>query len=177
MQSPVPQQACAADVMLELLLEIGACQRRLRAQLDEGLRAGALGYTELLVLWLCGREPESGRLQKDLAIEAGVSAAQMSGVVEGLRQRGLLVGVRGLQDRRQQYWHLSAEGRRLLDEMRRLVSVSFQPLRERFPVEEERRLRGLLQQVRTASDWPRTLGLFVPDPPPAAELPASGAAS
>jgi DNA-binding MarR family transcriptional regulator len=149
--------------MLELLHELAACQRRLRRHLDGGLRVGTLGYTELLVLWLCDRAPDSGVLQKDLAIETGVSSAQMSGLVEQLRQRGLLVAVRRPQDRRQQFWYLSGEGRRLLDDVRQVLSVAFEPLRERFTIEEERRLRGLLQRVCTASDGPQTLGLFAPD--------------
>src|SRR4051812_24468900 len=46
-----------------------------------------LSDTELIVVWMCSGE---GRVQVDLAGSTGISPAQMSGLVERLRGRGLV---------------------------------------------------------------------------------------
>ena len=59
--------------------------------------------------------PDGLVCQNDLASAMSVSSAHVSGLVEQLRARGLLVGVRPPEDRRCQVWHLTAAGRACLD--------------------------------------------------------------
>ena len=99
---------------MELIHELSRCQRLLRAWLDERLRPWDLRDTDFWALWLCGRFAPDGVVQHELAAAAGVSEAQMSGLVERLRQNGLLIGCRGEPDRRRQYWRLTAAGNDLL---------------------------------------------------------------
>jgi DNA-binding MarR family transcriptional regulator len=100
--------------LVELIQGLSRCHRVLRVWLDERLRPWDLRDTEFWALWLCSRSAPSGVVQHELAAAAGVSEAQMSGVVERLRQNGLLIGCRSEPDRRRQYWRLTAAGDNLL---------------------------------------------------------------
>jgi DNA-binding MarR family transcriptional regulator len=52
--------------------------------------------------------------QLELAQRMGMSPAQISGLVEVLRQRALLVSERSPRDRRRQTWRLTAAGEKVL---------------------------------------------------------------
>ncbi len=109
----------SADVMpLKLAHEIACCHRLLRVWLIDRLRGWGIGDHDFWVLWLCDRAAPEGVAQHKLADAAGVSEAQMSGVVERLRQHGLLIGCRSGPDRRRQYWRLTAAGDELLGRIR-----------------------------------------------------------
>src|SRR4051794_32867507 len=72
--------------LLRLIHWLGAAGRQLRRRLLEVAETFELTDTELLVLWLCcGR----GYVQVELAGALGISPAQMSGMVERLRNRNL----------------------------------------------------------------------------------------
>ncbi len=116
----VPHEPMRADggTLVELIHELSRCQRLLRAWLDERLRPWDLRDTDFWALWLCSRWAPRGVVQHELATAAGVSEAQMSGLVERLRQNGLLIGCRSEPDRRRQYWRLTAAGNELLTRIR-----------------------------------------------------------
>ena len=156
-----PQLVC--DELVELAQELAFCQRQLWSLLMEGLRPWKLSYTEFVVLWFCERATACGVPQKDLVTATGVSPAQISGVVEQLRRRGLLVAERGPQDRRQQLWHLADEGRRMVAELRTGLVLAAEHFGERMSPLDTERLRELLQRLRTAAELPPLLGLFAPD--------------
>jgi DNA-binding MarR family transcriptional regulator len=163
-QSP-PQRAPQPfrDGLVELAHELALCQRQLWSLLMECLRPWELGPTEFVVLWLCERAAVHGVPQKDLVTASGVSSAQMSGVVEQLRRRGLLAAERGPQDRRQQLWHLADEGRRMVAELRTALAPAAEHLCERMSPLDTERLRELLQRLRAAAELQPLLGLFAPD--------------
>jgi DNA-binding MarR family transcriptional regulator len=98
-----------------LIQEIGQCHRLVRTALNQLTRRWALSDTEFLVLWLCGRARPNGIAQNDLAAAVGASAARMSGLVEQLRHRDLLVSKRSSQDRRRQLWQPTSRGLRTID--------------------------------------------------------------
>jgi DNA-binding MarR family transcriptional regulator len=75
-----------------------------------------LGDADLLVLWSCAGGAERGVPQNLLVDEVGLSPAQTSGLLDRLRQRGLVTSRRPAQDRRRQLWRLEPDGRRLLGE-------------------------------------------------------------
>jgi DNA-binding MarR family transcriptional regulator len=104
-----------------LIHELSRCHRLLRAWLNERLRPWEIRDTEFFVLWLCDRFAPSGVVQHELAAAVGVSEAQMSGLVERMRQNGLLIGCRGEPDRRRQYWRLTAAGDERLARIRAVV--------------------------------------------------------
>jgi DNA-binding MarR family transcriptional regulator len=113
--SAPPDSAGAAA--LELAYEIACYQRLLRAGLTGRLRGWGISDHDFWVLWLCGRAAPNGVVQQELAAAVGVSTAQMSGLVERLRQHGLLASCRSDRDRRRQYWRLTAAGDALLAEI------------------------------------------------------------
>ena len=85
--SKLPPSDSQADRLLRLVHWTSAASRHLRRRLAEVAEAFDLSDTELLVVWLCSG---GGRVQVDLAGAIGISPAQMSGMVERLRSRGLV---------------------------------------------------------------------------------------
>jgi DNA-binding MarR family transcriptional regulator len=79
-----------------------------------------VGETEFRLLWLLfqqehGKASKSTALdQADLAEHLAVSAAQVSGVIERLRQRELVDRVPVVSDRRRQQWRLASSGENLV---------------------------------------------------------------
>ena len=118
---PLAPAQADSGTLVELIHGLSRCHRLLRTWLDERLRPWDLRDTEFWVLWLCSRFAPSGVVQHELAAAAGVSEAQMSGVVERLRQNGLLIGCRSEPDRRRQYWRLTAAGNELLARIRAVL--------------------------------------------------------
>src|SRR5688572_10345792 len=85
---------------LQLVLHAGAITRAGRRRLAEQVAGCELSEQEFLVLWLCDEQAQSHRGQGELAEAIGVSAAQMSGLVERLRRRNFLRFERLGTDRR-----------------------------------------------------------------------------
>src|SRR5438046_438744 len=88
-----------ADRLLHLVHWTSAASRHLRKRLSDIASNLDLTDSELLVVWLCSG---AGRVQIDLAAAIGTSPAQMSGMVERLRARGLVAMHRLAADRRRQ---------------------------------------------------------------------------
>jgi DNA-binding MarR family transcriptional regulator len=150
------------DGLIGLAYELTQSERLLRSVLNAGLRSWGLGYTEFLVLLTCDRAGGGGVPQKELAAAAVVSSAQMSGLVEQLRRRGLLVAERGPHDRRQQLWRLTEDGRHLLVEVQTALAGLREQPGPRFSQADEQCLRSLLEQLRAAVACPPRLGIFAP---------------
>lgn len=112
---PVGGNLPPADGPPERLLRLAhwtsTASRHLRRRIAEATAALDLSDTELIVVWLCSGE---GRVQIDLASAIGISPAQMSGLVERLRSRGLVAMHRQARDRRRQIWRATLEGQALL---------------------------------------------------------------
>jgi DNA-binding MarR family transcriptional regulator len=111
----VQNTPATADARAERLLRLihwsSAASRQLRRHLAEAAAPFDLSDSELLVVWLCR---DADRVQVELAAAIGVSQAQMSGVVERLRSRGLVAMHRPTIDRRRQVWRARAAGLDLL---------------------------------------------------------------
>lgn len=90
--------------------------RVLQKQLGIHARAAGVRDAEFLLLWACYRA--SGQNQRELADRLGMSTAQLSGLVEGLRSRGLLACRRAEMDRRRQEWTLTDSGGALVVQVR-----------------------------------------------------------
>jgi len=106
-----PPSDSQADRLLRLVHWTSSASRQLRRRLADVGQALSLSDTELLVIWLCSG---GGRVQVELAGLIGISPAQMSGMVERLRSRGLVAMHRLAMDRRRQVWRTSPSGQALL---------------------------------------------------------------
>lgn len=91
--------------------------RRIRELITARLRRIELGESEFSLLWLLGTIDQgsaagSGRAisQREIARRLAISAAQVCGLVERLRIRGLICGRRDRSDRRRQCWRLTDAG-------------------------------------------------------------------
>lgn len=107
---------------IERILAAGAIARAGRRQIADQAAGAELSDQEFLVLWLCEEAPAC-RGQGELAELLGVSAAQMSNLVERLRRRELLKFERHVTDRRRQVWQLTAAGKSLLATICALLSA------------------------------------------------------
>jgi DNA-binding MarR family transcriptional regulator len=144
---PLPPTRADGGTLVELIHELSRCQRVLRTWLDERLRPWGLRDTDFWALWLCSRCAPSGVVQHELAAAAGVSEAQMSGLVERLRQNGLLIGCRGEPDRRRQYWRLTAAGHDLLTRLRPVLGESPATSAMAFSRQDRGTLLELIQKL------------------------------
>jgi DNA-binding MarR family transcriptional regulator len=97
-----------------LAVQIMALGRLMREDLRRQLAPWQLSDQDLLILEACDAAPSPGLGQRELADRLQVSPAQMSGLVEQLRHRGLLEGQRPEEDRRRQLWRVAAEGQATL---------------------------------------------------------------
>jgi DNA-binding MarR family transcriptional regulator len=94
--------------------------------------------TEFRLLWLLfqqehGEASKSTALdQADLAERLAVSAAQISGVIERLRQRELIIRVSDGGDRRRQLWRLELTGEALVHTVVAHVASEIPPLAPPF---------------------------------------------
>ena len=167
--SPVDATQSRADRLLALLSALDRCQRQLRALLGKYLEPSSLSDTGFFVLWLCDRVADPGVPQQDLVAATDVSSAQMSGLVEQLRRRGLLQAHRGQPDRRQQYWRLTDAGRCLLNQLRTALAGASRPLQDAITGEDEVRLQALLQRLRVTGETAPTLTIFACDAAPSEE--------
>ncbi len=86
------------------------CQRSLRGQLAAQMSKKGVSQPQLFVLLACGQAPPEGLVQNELASSLALSAAHVSGLVEQLREAGLLVGKRSAGDRRRKIWRLTKKG-------------------------------------------------------------------
>ncbi len=115
------RSGAAAD-WLRLVQAMALCGRQLRRALGELATPTGLSDTECLILWACCEAPPEGQGQHELVALLGVSAAQLSNLVEQLSARGLIVGRRPAHDRRRQYWRLTDEGQQLVANLLRGVN-------------------------------------------------------
>ena len=124
------EPADAASLALcEMIQLLSQCHRQLRRTLSDRLSGWGLSDTDFLVLWLCHRAEPRGLVQRDLAEALGISPPQMSGLVERLRQQGLLTSRRCPLDRRRQLWGIDVAGCRLLTQVcaeLKQLTVSFE---------------------------------------------------
>jgi DNA-binding MarR family transcriptional regulator len=142
------------DRLLRLLHWTSNASRNLRRRLTDITSALDLSDTELIVVWMCSGE---GRVQIDLAGSTGISPAQMSGLVERLRSRGLVAMHRQAGDRRRQIWRATAAGQALLVTAGRHLSELADGLGEHLNPEEQLLTQSLCQRLaEAAADGGRT---------------------
>jgi DNA-binding MarR family transcriptional regulator len=91
--------------------------RRAARALSEWTRGFGLTEAEFQLLWRLRLASADGLNQTALAGVVAFSPAQVSAVVEQLRQRSLIGERSAMGDRRRHHWQLTAEGLVLLNQM------------------------------------------------------------
>jgi DNA-binding MarR family transcriptional regulator len=109
-----------------------------QAHLDDALRPHQLVAAEFLVLWRTGHASPPGISQVELARELNVSAAQVCGIVETLRERAWLQVARPPEDRRRLHCSLTPCGVAALERISsELLPMADRCLREAPPTWSE----------------------------------------
>ena len=167
---PSDRLPAEAERLLQLLVHLSVTSRTLRRRLAELASRGDLSEHELLVIWLC---VAAGRVQSELAATLGISPAQMSGLVERLRARGLVELQRLVQDRRRHVWRTSGHGREVLRNAVPRVQELARDLMHRLSEEEQQMLLTLCQRLAGACGHTATGA--APTPSAAAVVPCPSA--
>lgn len=102
---------------LERACSAAANGRRAARALADWTKRFGLTEAEFQFLWRLRPTSGDGPNQTTLAGSLVFSPAQISAIVERMRQRGLISERGTIGDRRRNYWQLSAAGRELLDQM------------------------------------------------------------
>jgi DNA-binding MarR family transcriptional regulator len=150
---------------VELIHELSKSHRQVRDALGAVVGRWNLNDTEFLVLWMCERNGPRGIAQNALASAVGASAARISGLVENLRERGLLTSHRSQRDRRRQMWQPTADGLSVLRHVYRALSESHAVAGASISLDERRNLYDLLRRLAGTSDDSIGLALFTEDTP------------
>ena len=107
-----PREVLALDTFIKLVRATGTLHTRLHGRLlgDHGLTASQLGVLETLLH--LGPMPQTRLCGKLL-----MSGSNLTTVIDNLERRGWVRRERDAADRRVQNVHLTAEGRRLIEEV------------------------------------------------------------
>ena len=106
----------ATNLPLELANDLRPIVLRVARELRKETEQFGVTSRQVTLLWLVKRSP--GLTLKALADAEAISAPALSGQVDRLEQRGLLVRVRSTVDRRRVGLELTPEGERLLRSVR-----------------------------------------------------------
>jgi DNA-binding MarR family transcriptional regulator len=147
---PSADRLSTAERCAQLTQSVSVCARQLRRALATHTSACGVSDTEFLLLWSCAQHVE-GISQSELAAAIGVSPAQLSGLVERLRQRGWLDAQRSREDRRRQCWRLTDEGRTLLDRGLEALTPLASHLEQSTSAEELKAAEQLLRDIAKGS--------------------------
>jgi DNA-binding MarR family transcriptional regulator len=108
---------CDSALRLERACNAAASGRRAARALAAWTKRFGLTEAEFQLLWRLRPNSQGATNQTALAVALAFSAAQISALVERLRQRSLIAERRTDGDRRRNHWELSASGNALLNEM------------------------------------------------------------
>lgn len=135
--------------LIRMVMELTSCEKALRAAIAEVVSPFSLSENAFFILILCQRNQDRPLSQSALAKTVGLSPAQLSNLVEQLRQDGWIEASRDANDRRRQYWALTQEGSHRLDEILQTFATAWQldqlPIQPRSLVDGFRQLAAMLQ--------------------------------
>jgi len=108
--------SATTDLALDLANDLRPVVLRVARELRKETEQFGVTSRQVTLLWLVKRSP--GLTLKALADAEAISAPALSGQVDRLERRGLLVRVRSTVDRRRVGLELTSEGERLLRSVR-----------------------------------------------------------
>ncbi|MEQ8791647.1 MAG: MarR family transcriptional regulator [Pirellulaceae bacterium] len=141
--------------LVQLARATSLAERGLRRALQRHTSGLGLNDAELLVLWSAARGRSEGVAQHQLVAEIGLSAAQVSNLLDGLRRSGYVQSRRAENDRRRQLWRLEPPGEQLLSDALAEIGRLAEAVIDGLSVEDQAALEKLLHQVRIAADRSR----------------------
>ena len=100
----------AESTLIEAIQQLHGLNRQFKNIFSEQLKPSQLTDSEFLVMWWCYQAEGEPIVQGELAVQVGLSPAQLSGIVDRLNKRSLLHLTRSTRDRRCQLLQLTPEG-------------------------------------------------------------------
>jgi DNA-binding MarR family transcriptional regulator len=144
------ERPCASEwASIVQLLTVGS--RKLRRVFGQRAATLDLSETQFLFLFACSRV-DGGLCQSDLAEQTGLSAAQVSGLVDQLERRGLLEVGRSVTDRRRRLCLPSDQARAHLDQILTQVAPLARQLRDQIGQPAQDQLRETLHSLLDFND-------------------------
>ncbi|PQO30669.1 hypothetical protein C5Y96_14485 [Blastopirellula marina] len=143
--------------LIRMAIEMASCEKTMRAAIAEVVSPFSLSENAFFVLVLCQQNLDRPLSQSRLAKTVGLSPAQLSNLVEQLRQEGWIEASRDDRDRRRQYWTLTDEGNRRLEEILPRFHEAWQF--DQLPVDPRTLLEGFRQLVALLGDSLNTRAL------------------
>ena len=127
--------------------QLGTVNRLVREGLTQRLESYALGWVQFSLLWMCREAVSEGVGQNELSESLGISSAHVSGLVEQLRSKNLIVGRRAVSDRRRQLWQLTVTGQALLEAVLANLADWADELQRRVGDDDARFLDRIVQRL------------------------------
>ncbi len=131
--------------LIRMAIEMASCEKTMRTAIAEVVSPFSLSENAFFILVLCQQNLERPLPQAKLAKTVGLSPAQLSNLVEQLRQDGWIESSRDSNDRRRQYWTLTDAGNRRLNEILPKFHEAWQF--DQLPVDPRTLLDGFRQLV------------------------------
>lgn len=100
-----------------------------------------------VLLWVCSQAPPQGMPQVAFAHALGISAAQVSVMVERLREQGWLESTRCVSDRRKRLWRVTESGLAILHQAGAELTRRIDCLESPIELTELDSLRQLLEKL------------------------------
>lgn len=117
MASSEPAMPQDAVELISMAIEMASCEKTMRAAIAQVVAPFNLSENAFFILILCHQNLRKTLSQSSLAKMVGISPAQLSHLVEQLRQDDWIHPQRDPHDRRRQYWTLTDNGRQRLEEI------------------------------------------------------------
>lgn len=131
---------------MEAMANIYRAAAAIRRRAEQGvLREASLswgGFTTMWVLWIWG-EMETGRL----ALECDLSKGTLTGILNTLEGRGLVVRERMDSDRRRMLVRLTADGEQMIETLSPNFNRFETETTSSLDADEKRELAGLLRRI------------------------------
>lgn len=105
-----PESPQDAVELISMAIEMASCEKTMRAAIAQVVAPFNLSENAFFILVLCHQNLRKSLSQSKLAKMVGLSPAQLSYLVEQLRQEGWIHPQRDPNDRRRQYWTLTDDG-------------------------------------------------------------------
>jgi len=131
--------------LIRMAIEMASCEKTMRAAIAEVVSPFSLTENAFFVLVLCWQNHDRPLPQSKLAKTVGLSPAQLSNLVEQLRQEGWIEASRDERDRRRQFWTLTEDGHLRLEAILPRFHEAWQF--DQLPVDPRTLLEGFRQLV------------------------------
>lgn len=113
----------AESTLIEAIQQLHGLNRQFKNIFSEQLKPSQLTDSEFLVMWWCYQSEGEPIVQGELAVQVGLSPAQLSGIVDRLNKRSLLHLTRSTRDRRCQLLQLTPEGIQSIQDALRCIGT------------------------------------------------------